>query len=77
MKKLNSIPGYFQVSDCYVINDEGKLVNSKTNRVIKTSDYCNSNYGKRVCLSTKSGTSSSFSAYQIKKTIDMYRSWGY
>ena len=82
MRKLNTIPGYYQVSDCYVITNEGKLINSKTNRQVKVKDSGSSSWSTRVCLSTGKNvftgkpTVSSFSARELQNVIYKYSSWG-
>ena len=56
MRKLNTIPGYYQVSDCYVITNEGKLINSKTNRQVKVKDSGSSSWFKNNLLTFFSST---------------------
>lgn len=82
MRKLNTIPGYYQVSDCYVITNEGKLINSKTNRQVKVKDYGGRGWSTRVSLSTGKNvftgkpSNSSFSARELQSVIYKYSSWG-
>lgn len=81
MRKLNTIPGYYQVSDCYVITNDGKLINSKTNRQVKVKD-AGHGWSTRICLSTGKNvftgkpTNSSFSARELQSIIYKYSSWG-